>query len=431
MLLTVIGYLIIFLIVYFLIREKASLPPIFILIPVFGAVICGFSVNEISKYISDGMGLVLNTVILFTFSILYFSILGETGIFNLLAKFMMQRMKNNLFLLLLITYLLAVMIQMDGSGAMTMLIIIPMMLPVYDKMKIRREALVCVCAAGAGVMNMLPWCSAMLRVSAGTGLDAQNLWKHLLPIQLAAFVIGLFITLLISMAEKRKKASVGEKEFKELQRELVQSAQLKVPVWVAVIDIILTVLLIVLLMCGYVDTTTGFMIGLSVILLLNYPHVKNQDDIIKKFSVTAFPLVTTIFSIGAMLGILQGTGMIEAIAQSLVNFLPEKWGSMLLFIYGIFGVPISMVLGSDCCYSILAPLLGTISQYYGGGMLQAASIIIITSSMAASISFVGQVPYMTVGLSQISMRDNVKYSFRYLWLMGLLMVGCAAAGSII
>ena len=431
MLLTVIGYLIIFLIVFLLIKEKASLPPIFILIPVLGAAICGFSIREISGFIADGISLVLNTAILFIFSILYFSILGESGIFNLLAKFMMQRMKNNLYFLLLLTYFMAVVIQMDGSGAMTMLIIIPMMLPIYDKMKVKREALVCVCAAGAGVMNILPWCSSMLRVSAGTGVDAQRLWKHLMMVQCVTFLIGIFITVLIAQREKRKKASVDEKGFRDLQKELAQSAHLNVPVWVAVTDIIFTVLLILLLVRGSVDTTMCFMVGLSVLLLLNYPHAENQEKIIKKFSATAFPLVTTIFAIGVMLGILQGSGMIEAIAKSFVNLLPDKLGPLLLLIYGIFGVPVSMVLGSDCCYSILAPLLGTISQYYGGGMLQAASVIIITSSMAASISFVGPVPYMTVGLAQVSMRDNVKYSFRYLWLMGVLAVGYAAATGVI
>lgn len=425
MMLTAAGYIMILLIVFLLIREKASLPPIFILIPVAGAYICGFSSAEICGFAAEGIRSVLDTAILFLFSILYFSILGEIGVFDSLAHFIMRYMKNNIFLLLSVTYILAVLIQIDGSGAMTMLILIPMLLPLYDSMKIRRAALVCVCAMGAGVMNMLPWCSAMLRVSAGTGLTAQSIWRTVLPVQIAAFFMGFLVTLLLCMMEKRRGAGVDNTEFLRIKKEVSRPVELKVSVPIAIFDIILTVILIALLLLNVVTTSVGFMVGLSILLVVNYPAMKKQDEIIKKFSTVAYPLVMTIFSIGVMLGIMQGIGAIEAIAQSLMKLLPEESGRQAAFLYGLFGVPVSMILGSDCCYSILAPLLGTICQYYGGSMMNAAASIIITSSMAASVSLIGPVPYMTVGLAGISMNENIRFSFKYLWLLGILMIGIA------
>lgn len=422
MLLTIVGYGIIAAIIILLIKEKASLPPIFILVPVIGALICGFSMNEICGFVAQGMDAVLNTAILFAFSILYFSILGEIGIFDVLANFLVKRMGNNIFVLLLITFVMATVIQMDGSGAMTMLITIPMMLPLYDAMKIRRTVLVCICSMGAGVMNMLPWCSAMLRVSAGTGLEAQEIWKYLLPVQASAFAFGLMITILIGLIEYRKGAGMKKEDFQKLKQKMTASTELRVPIPVAIFDVAITLGLIVLLLMGIVTTTVGFMAGLGIILVVNYPSIQEQDRIIKHFSVTAYPLVLTILSIGVMLGIMQGTGTIEAIARSLMSLVPAKSGQLVTFIYGLVGVPISMLIGSDCCYSVIAPLLGTISSYYGGGMMQAAASVIITSSMAASVSFVGPVPYMTVGLAGISMNENVRYSFKWLWIVGILMI---------
>lgn len=431
MLLTVVGYGMIALIVFLLIKEKASLPPIFILVPVAGALVCGFSLSNICDFVASGINSVLNTAILFAFSILYFSILGEIGIFNVLARFLVRHMGNNIFILLLITYVMATVIQMDGSGAMTMLITIPMMLPLYDCMKIRREVLVCECAMGAGVMNMLPWCSAMLRVSAGTGLDAQEIWKNLLPVQGVTFFFGIMVTALIGILEKRRGAGIANGEFEKMRSEMSKPVELKVSKKTALFDVCFTFALIALLLRGMVTTTVGFMVGLGVILVVNYPTIKEQDEVIKKFSKTAYPLVLTILAIGVMLGIMQGTGAIDAIARSLMNLIPKGKGHLVTFIYGLIGVPVSMLIGSDCCYSVLAPLLGTISTYYGGGMMQAACSIIITSSMAASISFVGPVPYMTVGLAGISMNENVKFSFKYLWLMGVLMIIAAKALAII
>lgn len=429
--LTIVGYGMIAVSVFLLIREKASLPPIFVLVPILGALLGGFSPNEICGFVAAGINAVQNTAILFAFSILYFSILGEIGIFDALAHFLVKRMGNNIFVLLLVTFVIATVIQMDGSGAMTMLITIPMMLPLYDAMRIRRPVLVCVCSMGAGVMNMLPWCSAMLRVSAGTGLEAQEIWRAVLPVQGATFVFGIAVTVLIGFMELRHGAGMEDAEFERLRSEMSKSVELKVSKGVALFDVIFTIALIVLLLLGVVTTTVGFMAGLGVILVVNYRSIKEQDATIKHFSATAYPLVLTIFAIGVMLGVMQGTGAIDAIARSLMRLIPESSGGLVTFLYGLVGVPISTLIGSDCCYSVVAPLLGTISAGYGGGMMQAAAAIIITSSMAASVSFVGPVPYMTVGLAGITMSENVRYCFKYLWLMGVLMILAAKVMGIV
>lgn len=409
-------------IVFFLIKEKASLPPVFILIPVLGALACGFSISEICGFISEGIASVTDTALLFLFSILYFSILGETGIFNVLAHFFLKYMKNNIYLFLLLTFGMAVLIQMDGSGAMTMLIIIPMMLPMYDAMNIRRAALVCACAVGTGVANMLPWCSAMLRISAGTGLEAQEIWKTVLPVQIVSFFIGILVIFLVGVGERKHGAGISNEDFLQLKEKNARSEELKVSRELVLFDVCLTIMLVVAMLSGKVTSTTGFMVGLGILLITNYPSMKKQDEVIKRFSATAYPLTLTIFSIGVMLGIMKGMGAIDAIAQSLMYFLPDGWGAQAVFLYGLLGVPLSMVLGSDCCYSLIAPLLGTLSQHYGGGMMNASVAVILSSSMAASISFTGPVPYMTVGLAGISMNENVRFSFRYLWLMGIMMV---------
>lgn len=418
-------------IVYFLVREKASLPPIFILVPILGALACGFSVSEICGFISAGISSVTDTALLFLFSILYFSILGETGLFDALAHFFLKHMKNNIYFLLLLTFGMAAVIQMDGSGAMTMLIIIPMMLPLYDAMKLRRAALVCSCAVGTGVMNMFPWCSAMLRISAGTGLEAQEIWREVLPVQAVSFALGILVILLMGLGEKRRGAGISDSEFLQLKKGGTDQVCLKISRRLAIFDIGLTVVLIGALLADKITAVAGFMAGLGILLVTNYPAMKKQDEVIKRFSATAYPLALTIFSIGVMLGIMKGMGAIDAIAFSLMRLLPEGWGTQAVFLYGLLGVPASMVLGSDCCYSIVAPLLGTISQHYGGGMMTAAVAVILSSSMAASISFTGPVPYMTVGLAGISMNENVKFSFRYLWLMGILMIVAARVAGIL
>ncbi len=425
--LTGIGYGMILLIVFLLIREKSSLSPVFIIIPVAAALLCGFSMEEIAGFVAQGIESVLNTALLFVFSIVYFSILSEVGIFELMVQRIMKHMSNHIAMLLIITTVIAMGVQMDGSGAMTMLITIPAMLPLFDAMKIRRTVLVFLVSASAGVMNVLPWCSAMLRASASTGLDAVEIWNTMLPLQVIGALVLIVMDLVIAGFERRNHSGMTDEEFLELKEKLKKPVPMKVPRGVLVFDILFTIGLIVLLLMGKVNSTMGFMIGLAVILVVNFPKVKEQEAQIKKHGATAYPLVLVIFSLGVLIGIMKNTGMVDAIAHSLIALIPPDGGRIIPFIYGLVGVPISVVLGSDCCYSILAPIIGTIAAQSGGSMMQAVVAVLLGSSFAANITFIGPAPYLSVGLAGITMREHLKYSLKYLWLICVILTLAAAA----
>ena len=63
------------------------------------------------------------------------------------------------------TTLLALLIHLDGSGAVTFLVTIPAMLPLYERLGMDRRILACAASMAAGV-NFLPWTGPMIRASA-------------------------------------------------------------------------------------------------------------------------------------------------------------------------------------------------------------------------------------------------------------------------
>ncbi len=63
------------------------------------------------------------------------------------------------------TALLALLVHLDGSGAVTFLVTIPVMLPLYERLGMDRRVLACAASLAAGV-NFLPWTGPMIRASA-------------------------------------------------------------------------------------------------------------------------------------------------------------------------------------------------------------------------------------------------------------------------
>lgn len=422
MTITIVSYIMIIIIVFLLIREKVSLSPVFILVPMISALFCGYNIAEISEFAIEGCRSILNTALLFLFSVVYFSILQEIGLFEVMVYYVMKGMKNSVLLLMIVTSIVAMLIQLDGSGAMTMLITIPAFLPLYDAMKVRRTALVFLVSASAGIMNFMPWCSAMLRLSAATGLESVDIWHALLPIQGAGILIIFLFCAVIVHFEKSKGAGVTEHAFKQIKETYRQKPQCKVPMPLLLFDTIFTIFLIVLLLLNIIPSVFIFMAGLSFLLVINFPNSKDQEAQIKKHAATAFPLVLTVFSIGCMIGIMNQTGMVNAIANSLIALIPKELGSKVPQLYGVIGLPLSVVIGSDCCYSILAPVLGNIVQNYGGTTMQSSIVILLASSFAANITFIGPAPYLSVSLAGITMKEHLKYSFKLLWILCIILV---------
>ena len=75
-------------------------------------------------------------------------------------------------------------------------------IPIFDAMKVKRTVLVFLVSASSGIMNMLPWCASMLRISASTGVDVFELWQTVLPLQAVGIICIIALDFWIARCEK-------------------------------------------------------------------------------------------------------------------------------------------------------------------------------------------------------------------------------------
>ena len=78
-----------------------------------------------------------------------------------------------------VTALIATIAHLDGTTAVTVLITIPAMYPVYKKMNIDSRILLCLTGACMGVMNLLPWGGPTARAATVLAMDATEVWHRL------------------------------------------------------------------------------------------------------------------------------------------------------------------------------------------------------------------------------------------------------------
>lgn len=425
---TAIGFLMLAVIVVLLITNKTSIIPVFGIIPIIAALILGFGLKDIQGFMNDGFKSVLNTIVLFSFAVMFFSLLNDVGMFDVIVNRVMQLLGNNVLAVLYVACFVTMISHLDGSGATTALVTIPTMLPIFKKMKMRPVSIVFVMSIMSGAMNITPWCASMLRVTSVTGLDAQALWRYLAPIQAFAIVAGLALMVPISMLEKKHGAGMTDEEFAELKASLSQPAKVSVSKPVLIFDMILTAVMIVGLLLGWFGTAIGFIVAFGLALIVNYPTTKAQGAKIKQYGGPAINMVMTIIAIGVLVGVMNGTGMIEGMTNAILGILPESLGKHLCFLVSLFVVPINTIIGSDNVYFALTPIMQNIVSAYGVTDLALATSIVIPCALAANVTLIGASPYLALGLADITMGEHLKYSFKWIWLLG---IACTLFGAVI
>ena len=93
---------------------------------------------------------------MFVFAILYFGIMTDAGLLDPIVDRILRVVGTRPRRIVVGTALLALLVHLDGSGAVTFLVTIPAMLPLYERLGMDRRVLACVASLAAGV-NFLPW----------------------------------------------------------------------------------------------------------------------------------------------------------------------------------------------------------------------------------------------------------------------------------
>ena len=425
MIYAIVGYAIIILMMFMILKKKATPAFCFSILPVVGALICGFSFPEILEFINKGMGSVWKTAILFIFSVCYFSVMNDAGLFEPLVKGLVKMAGSNITLIMIATSLIAVVAHMDGACASTYLITIPVMLPIFKKMKLNPLILLLLVGLSTGVMNLVPWGGPTIRAATAIEMDATELWVSMIPMQIFGLIISLGAAVICGKTEtmRLKKAGVDLAALSaEVEAEKDEDKDgLRRPklFWV---DLILTILVIAALVKSGVAQYLIFMFGTMIALMINYPNMGLQGKLLKKYAPSCIDLTVTLIGAGVFLGIFANSGIITSMAQVLIGILPKFMVKYLYIIMGILGGPIGLIMGPDPYYYAVMPLVIETVAPYGITAAQVAKAMLIGENVVLSVSPCVPANYLAFGISGIDLNDHMKFSFKWEWLVSILML---------
>lgn len=402
-----------------------------ILIPVIACLVGGFGWDT-SKFIVSGLQSLAPVVGMFVFAILFFGVVTDAGMLDPIIDRILRTVGTRPTRIVMGTTLLALLIHLDGSGAVTFLIAIPAMLPLYDRLGIDRRILACAASLAAGV-NFLPWTGPMIRASASLKLSIPEIFNPLIPIQLVGIVFIFAVSYSLGRREeKRLGLEKGASVDLMARRTLTESElNLRRPqnFW---INILLTVVVLgtMVALGDKLAPAIVFMVGTCLALLINYPNVDVQRQRVDAHAKAALLMASILLAAGVFTGMMQGSGMLKAMAEAAVGLVPANAARFMPVALGIVSMPLSLLFDPDSFYFGVLPVVAEIGGQLGVPKLELAQAALLGQMTTGfPVSPLTPATFLVVGLTGIDLADHQKFSIPFLFAASLVMtLACVCFG---
>lgn len=372
----------------------------------------------------EGVLQVTPTALMLCFAVLYFAIVMDAGLFDPLVRKVLASVGEDPVRISIGTAVLAMVVSLDGDGTTTALIVITAFLPVYRRVGMNPLILATLLGLSNSVMNFVPWGGPAARAATAVHADLNQVFLPLLPAMAISLSAVLLMAWRFGLSERRRLANAAPTvadttPVPELQHD--SSARRPHLFW---LNLILTLCLVLGMLLSLAPLPVLMMGCFVIALTLNYPRLKEQKERLARHSENVVNVVVLIFAAGAFTGILNGTGMTDAMAKAALSIIPPSIGPLLAPITAIVSMPLTFVMSNDAYYFGVVPLIAQTAANYG-----------ITAQEIARASLMGQpvhtlspllAPiYLVCGLLRVDVADAQRFSLKWAVLTSLIVTTAA------
>ncbi|MFF3502803.1 CitMHS family transporter [Streptomyces sp. NPDC003247] len=483
--LTILGFAMIATFLVLIMLKKMSPIAALVLIPALFCVLVGKGAL-LGDYVIDGVTSLAPTAAMLMFAIVYFGVMIDVGLFDPVVRGILRFAKADPMRIVVGTAVLAAIVSLDGDGSTTFMITVSAMYPLYKRLKMSLVVMTGVAAMANGVMNTLPWGGPTARAATALKLDASDIFVPMIPALGAGLVFVLALAYVLGLRERRRLGvlTLGEVLVEEKEQEKLTGAVLvgaasgtgtartsrqgsggagapaagpdagpgtgaadeesggaadEEPEGGArVLDpdrptlrprlywfnALLTVALLTAMIMEWLPIPVLFLLGAALALTVNFPHMPDQKARLGAHAENVLNVSGMVFAAAVFTGVLQGTGMVDHMAEWVVGNIPDGMGPHMALVTGVLSIPFTYFMSNDGFYFGILPVLAEAGQAHGVSSLEIARASIVGQPLHMSSPLVPAV-YVLVGMAKVEFGDHTRFVVKWAALTSVVVLGAA------
>lgn len=413
--LTILGFSMVICFMYLIMTKRLSALIALILIPILFALIGGHYAG-LGAMMLDGVKTLAPTGVMLTFSILYFGIMIDAGLFDGLVRFILKLVKGDPLKVLVGTAVLTMLVSLDGDSSTTYMIACAAFLPLYQRLGMNVLGMTCLVNIASGIMNISPWGGPTARAAAALHVDAMDIFVPMIPGMLIGAACLVFTAVILGRKERARLGIIHLDDFHSGSMALGNGSAEECDgnrrpkmFWP---NLILTLTLITCLVLGTMPIQILFMIGFAVAITLNYPKIEEQKARIAAHAANVLAVTAVIFAAGIFTGILSGTGMVDSMAKSLLHVIPPSFGSFLAVFTAVVSLPFTFFMSNDAFYFGILPVIAQTAAQYGITPLEIARASVVGQPVHLLSPLVPSL-YLLVALAKVDLGDHQRFALKW------------------
>lgn len=420
-----------------------------VLIPLVTALLLGISPTQTGQMALEGIKTLAPTGVMLMFAILYFGVMIDAGLFEPVVRRIVKIVEGDPLKVVVGTAALAAFVSLDGDGSTTFMITVASMLPLYQRLGMNPLNLTCVAMLASGVMNLTPWGGPLARAASALHIEPSELFIPMLPSMAAGIVSVMAIAWYLGRKERIRlkfaaedisasQEHAAERSEPGLSGKLVddfmpdtdlledgflldvESAAQSARPKLLLVNAALTLILMACLVAGVLPLPLLFMLAFTIALLINYPKISDQRDRVVAHAGNVISVVSIIFAAGVFTGILNGSGMVEAMSQAFIGAVPEAYGEQMSPIMAAASMPFTFFISNDAFYFGVLPVVAEAGTHFGVPPIELARASLIGQPVHVLSPLVPST-FLLVGLAGVELGDHQRFTLKWAIAVSIVM----------
>lgn len=427
---TLIAFLMIAAVIAAVFLKNVPMQFVLCVVPVICCLLLGYSVKDTGDMVIASINNSMKAAgYMCMFAMIYFTMLGKTGMFNTLIKSLIKLFKGNInvYMVMIITSAIAAVSMLTAQVVSAYLIVFPIMLPLYKKMKFDRAAAMIIAQTAIASMCFVPWGIAVVNSSVFAGVDAMELSRRLIPVA-ACFIPVIILQWIYFGSRHKKQGGAVVIQWSDEEAGAGQAGRddgLARPkrFW---FNLCLFLVVIAMLALNKMPSFMIFMIASFITILADYPNPKDHQKLLgeagKRFNNTLMMLV----GISTFIGVFQGTGMVDALATFVVGSVPVF---LTRYIHIVLAAVMVLVIRfmPNKIYNSMYPVLLSIGSKFGLSGPDVLAPFVCNMTLATGSSPFTAATHVGVGLLELDVDDYCKKAVPVQSICNILVILIAIA----